>query len=41
MIEYDDEDLKEWAFAIWASVEYGGNGVKAIKEFINWLGVTE
>ncbi len=39
MIEYDDEDLKEWADSIWAAVEYRGNGLNSIKELIAWLGV--
>lgn len=37
MRNVDDEDLKEWAEGIWAAVEYRGNGLKAIKDFISWL----
>lgn len=37
MIEYDDADLKEWAARIWAAVEYRGNGLDSMKEFIAWL----
>lgn len=31
---YDDKYLKYWAEKIWASVEYGENGVQTIKKFL-------